>query len=129
MLFAKIKAKSNQYPELNDINLKSIRTLKEFDDQFTAPLAGFQDAEDYWHNCSCIRVLADVSIPTLIINAADDPILGPECYPYQEAQSSDNIYLEVPKRGGHVGFMYRPNQPVYWHERRTVDFLMQTTGK
>lgn len=126
MLFAKIKEKSKQYPELNDINLKSIRTLKEFDDHFTAPLAGYKDAEDYWENASAIRVLSQIAIPTLILNAADDPILGTECYPYQEAQSNDCVFLEIPHWGGHVGFMHQPNLAEYWHERRTVDFLMQT---
>ena len=125
MLFAKVREKSNQYPELRSIDLNAIKTLKEFDDQITAPLAGFKDAEDYWTQSSCIRVLSEITIPTLILNAADDPILGPECYPYQVARSNECVYLEVPDWGGHVGFMHRPNQPEYWHESRTVDFLLQ----
>ncbi len=129
MLFVKVRDKSNQYPELQSIDLKSIKTLKEFDDHFTAPLAGFKDAEDYLDKSSSIRFLSKIAIPTLILNAADDPILGPECYPYQEAQTNDCIFLEVPDWGGHVGFMHRPNQHEYWHERRAVDFLMQTMGK
>jgi predicted alpha/beta-fold hydrolase len=129
MLLAKVREKSNQYPELKGIDLKSIRTLKQFDDQLTAPLAGYKDAEDYWYKASCIRELSQITIPTLIVNAADDPILGPECYPYQEACAHDFIFLEIPERGGHVGFMHRPNQAVYWHERRTVDFLLQSRGK
>lgn len=126
MLFAKVREKSKLYPELRSIDLKSIKNLKDFDDRVTAPLAGFTDAEDYWSQSSCIRFLPAIAIPTLILNAADDPILGPECYPYQEAQSNDCIILEVTSRGGHVGFMHRPNQPEYWHERRTVEFLIQT---
>lgn len=126
MLSAKVRAKAKQYPELNDINLKAIRTLRDFDNQITAPLAGYQDAEDYWRQASCSRVLSQISIPALILNAADDPILGPECYPYQEAQDNPYIYLEVPARGGHVGFMNRPNQSEYWHESRTLEFLLKT---
>jgi len=126
MLFAKVRDKSKLYPELESIDLKSIKTLKDFDDQITAPLAGFKDAEDYWHKSSCLGFLQALAIPTLILNAADDPILGPECYPYREAQSNDCIFLEVSDWGGHVGFMHRPNQPEYWHERRTVEFLMQS---
>ncbi len=128
MLFEKIRAKFIQYPELRDIDLKSIRNLKQFDDQITAPLAGYKDAEDYWYQASCIRDLTNITVPTLILNAADDPILGPECYPYKEAESSHHIFLEVPQRGGHVGFMHRPNQPEYWHETRAVDFLLQTNS-
>lgn len=126
MLTTKVRDKSELYPELKSINLKAIKNLRVFDDQVTAPFAGFKDAEDYWCKSSCIRVLANISIPTLILNAADDPILGPECYPYQEAQANNCLVLEVPDGGGHVGFMHRPNQQEYWHESRTVDFLMQS---
>lgn len=128
MLLAKVKEKSNQYPEMKDVDLKSIKNLKQFDDQFTAPLAGYKDAEDYWYKASCIRELDQISIPTLIISAEDDPILGPECYPYQEARANAFILLEIPKRGGHVGFMQRPNQAEYWHERKAVEFLLQIEG-
>ena len=128
MLFVKIREKSTFYPELQSIDLKSIRTLKEFDDHFTAPLAGFKDAEEYWDKASSIKVLSGIAIPTLILNAADDPILGPECYPYQEAQSNDRIFLEVPDRGGHVGFMHRPNYPEYWHEQRAEHIMLQIRG-
>lgn len=127
MLFAKVREKSLQFPELKQIDLKAIKTLKEFDDQVTAPLAGFKDAEDYWRQSSCIRVLADMAVPALIVNAADDPILGPDCYPHHEAGINPLINLEIPARGGHVGFMYHPNQLEYWHESRTLDFLLQNT--
>ena len=123
MLRKKLIEKSNLYPELKRIDPKAIKDLKQFDDQVTAPLAGYIDAEDYWYKASCIRELEQIIIPTLIINAADDPILGLECYPYQEARDNEFIHLEVPARGGHVGFMHRPNQTEYWHETKTVEFL------
>lgn len=125
MLFAKVRAKSMLYPDLKQIDLKAIKTLKDFDDRITAPLAGFKDAEDYWSRCSCVRVLSDMAVPALILNAADDPILGPECYPHHEADSNSYIHLEIPLRGGHVGFMDHPNQGEYWHESRTLQFLLQ----
>lgn len=128
MLLAKVIEKSIQYPELKSIDLKSIKDLKQFDDHFTAPLAGYKDAEDYWYKASCMRELDQITIPTLIVNAADDPILGPECYPYKQAQANEFIFLEVPEQGGHVGFMHRPNQTEYWHESRTVSFLMHNRG-
>ncbi|HWP96035.1 MAG TPA: alpha/beta fold hydrolase [Syntrophomonadaceae bacterium] len=126
LLSEKIREKSTRYPDLRSINLNSIRTLKKFDDLVTAPLSGYENAEDYWYRASCIRVLQETAIPTLILNAADDPMLGPECYPYKEAQQNDNVFLEVPKWGGHVGFMYKPGDTEYWHERRTVEFLVNT---
>lgn len=124
LLSEKIKEKSSTYPDLRSIDLDSIRTLKRFDDLVTAPLSGYEDAEDYWYRASCIRALQETAIPTLILNAADDPMLGPECYPYKEARHNDNIFLEVSKWGGHVGFMNKPGDTEYWHERRTVEFLL-----
>ncbi len=128
MLCEKIKAKTVTYPELRDINLDAIRSLKEFDDLVTAPLSGFIDAEDYWYQASCIRVLKNTCIPVLILNAADDPILGSGCYPYEQARVSDDIFLEVPKWGGHVGFMPGPGSLEYWHEQRGVEFFLNTAA-
>jgi len=125
MLRKKIREKAELYPEMKSIDIKAIKNLKQFDDQITAPLAGYKDAEDYWYKASCIRELDQIVIPAYIINAADDPILGSECYPYQIARSHPFIYLEVPARGGHVGFMHRPNQNEYWHETKTAEFLMR----
>lgn len=129
MLLEKIKAKSTAYPELSEIDLKSIRTLKDFDDNFTAPLGGFKDAADYWQQCSCRQFLPGISIPALILNAADDPILGPECFPYPESESNPSLYLEVPRWGGHVGFMERTGKTEYWHEKRTLDFILETISR
>ncbi|MGE5391228.1 MAG: YheT family hydrolase [Deltaproteobacteria bacterium] len=126
MLLEKILQKSAIYPELQDIDLDTIRTLKGFDDNFTAPLGGFKDAADYWASCSCRQFLPSLRIPTLILNAADDPILGPECYPYPEARSNPDLFLEVTRWGGHVGFMERPRQLEYWHEKRTLEFILKT---
>jgi len=124
MLCAKVRDKVPSYPELADIDLAAIKTLKEFDNLVTAPLGGFVDAEDYWQRASCFRGLRGISVPALIINAADDPILGPECYPYEEAGDSENIFLEVPKWGGHVGFIPRLGRDEYWHEKRIVEFVL-----
>lgn len=124
MLCEKVREKIPRYPELADIDMPAIKTLKEFDDVVTAPLSGFADAEDYWHRASCLRVLRRTAVPTLIINAADDPILGPDCYPYEEARGNDKIFLEVPKWGGHVGFMPGPDSDEYWHEQRVAEFML-----
>jgi hypothetical protein len=61
----------------------------------------------------------------LIINALNDPLLGPECYPVQLAESKSEIILEMPKRGGHTGFVVG-KQEFTWAEYRFLDFL---TGK
>lgn len=101
---------------------KSIRTLKDFDDKFTAPLNGFKDAMDYWGKCSSVKYISTTAIPTLILNAKDDPILGEECFPYKEAEASKNLYLEVPEKGGHMGFITFSKNGEFWHETRTAEF-------
>lgn len=124
MLRQKIRAKYIINPELKEIDLDSIRTLKQFDDKVTAPLNGFKDAEDYWTRASSLKVLDRISVPTLIINAGDDPILGLQCYPQDIAAANPNLFLEVPGHGGHVGFMHSPKNQEYWHEARTAQFLI-----
>lgn len=124
MLREKIRSKYSINPELKEIDLDSIRTLKQFDDVVTAPLNGYKDAEDYWSRASSLNVLDRISVPTLILNAGDDPILGPGCYPQESAAANPHLFLEIPAHGGHVGFMHRPKDQEYWHELRTARFLV-----
>lgn len=100
-----------------------LRTFPEFDDRYTAPIHGFKDAHDYYTQCSSKQYLQEIRIPTLLVNAQNDPFLSPECFPVTEAEANPNFYLEMPKDGGHVGFVenYRQNQ--YYSERRAVEFF------
>ena len=97
----------------------------DFDDNFTAPLNGFKDAMDYWTKCSSKRFIAGTAVPLLILSAADDPILGKECYPYKEASKSKKIFLEVPEKGGHMGFVTISKNGEFWHETRVTEFVEQ----
>lgn len=122
-LRAKVIAKHERFPGLIDIaGIEKIRTFAEFDDRFTAPLHGFKDANDYWDRSSSRQFLGDIRIPTLLVNALNDPFLGPGCYPREEAEGSGNFFLEVPKEGGHVGFGAGRE---YWSERRAAEFLAE----
>lgn len=100
------------------------RTFREFDDQFTAPLHGYRDASDYWERCSANRFLEAIRIPTLILNACDDPFLSAGCYPIELARNHPWVHLETPQGGGHVGFVAGTlGSPLYWAERRAVEFF------
>ncbi|MGC8659247.1 MAG: YheT family hydrolase [Desulfomonilaceae bacterium] len=124
MLHEKIKIKASMAPEKIDLKgYDKIRTLKEFDDRYTAPLHGFRDAYDYYEKASCRQFLPNISVPTLLINAADDPFLSADCYPYEEAEANPNLILEVPEHGGHVGFMAFNPKREYWSETRAVAFM------
>ena len=119
----KVRAKEPMYPEQFDLSkLKGTSTFRHFDDRFTAPLHGFRDAEDYWARASSRQFLGGIRVPSLMVNAANDPFLGPNCYPHSEAEESEWFYLEVPQGGGHVGFS-GISEDVSWAEKRTVEFL------
>lgn len=120
----KIRLKMKRMPgKIDDSGYKQIRTFKHFDDRYTAPLHGFKDAEDYWQQCSCKPFLTQIDVPTLLINAQNDPFLGEPCYPIEEAKANPNLHLEMPESGGHVGFVTFNRQGEYWSETRTVAFL------
>lgn len=122
-LVEKMKLKEHLHPPFITRDYNSVRTLKDFDDKFTAPLNGFRDAVDYWETCSSAKYLSGTAIPTLVLNAKDDPILGEECYPYELAGESEKLYLEVPDKGGHMGFITLCNNGEFWHETRTAEFV------
>lgn len=118
----KVRRKERLFPgELALEGLDEMRTFREFDDRYTAPLHGFVDAEDYWAQCGSGRFLADIRVPSLLVNAADDPFLAGGCFPRVAAEASEWLHLEVPRHGGHVGFV-RPGG-TYWSEARAVAFL------
>ncbi len=124
MLHRKIKAKMRLFPEkINDKDYGKIKDFKGFDDRYTAPIHGFKDAEDYWAKCSSKPYIPRIKIPTLIINALDDPFLSPGCFPVQEASQTPNVTLCLPRSGGHVGFVAFNSQKQYWSEQAAVQFL------
>jgi predicted alpha/beta-fold hydrolase len=120
----KIRAKMQLMPDkINDKNFHEIKTFKDYDDRYTAPLHGFADAEDYWTKCSSKQFLTGIRIPTLLLNALDDSFLREESYPFEEAKNSPYLFLETPSAGGHVGFVALNPQHEYWHETRVTSFI------
>ncbi|WP_165749456.1 YheT family hydrolase [Cellulophaga sp. Z1A5H] len=121
-LVGKLRLKQELFPnEISDKDIASIKTLKDFDDIYTSRAHGFTDAIDYYTKSSCLQFLPNIKIPTLIINSKNDSFLGPECYPYTEAEENKNLFLETPNFGGHVGF-YGVKNTTYT-EKRCLNFL------
>ena len=121
---AKIRAKKRMFPDQLDLTgLDRIRTFQEFDDRYTAPIHGFRDAADYWARNSSRQFLPHITLPTLLVNAANDPFLGPGCHPRDEAAASTSFHFESPATGGHVGFPTLGNKGEYWSETRAAGFL------
>lgn len=104
-----------------------VSSVKQFDDIFTAPLNGYRDARDYYTQNSAYPYLQDITRPTLILNALDDPILPPSCYPREQAQQNRALFLETPQHGGHLGFMRNHPSGTYWHEQRVAAFISEVS--
>lgn len=97
-------------------------TLMQMTEHYVAPLHGFANAEDYCIRCSSLPYLSQVRVPSLLLNAQNDPVLSVSCSPRHIAAQSEFLFLETPLLGGHVGFGRAANQPT-WAEWRTVDFV------
>lgn len=108
----------------------SARTFAEFDDAVTAPLHGFKGKTDYYDRCSSVHYLKDIALPTLIVNAMDDPFMTPGVIPHRD-RLSRQITLEISEGGGHVGFIEggTPWAPEYYLPRRVIEFLEPFTAR
>jgi len=118
--------KLKQFPGLFDqATMLRARNLYEFDNIVTAPLHGFRDTDDYWHRASAKHVLSDIAVPTLVLNAQNDPFLPKHHLPQTASQ---HVTLEYPKEGGHVGFaMGGPPGRLNWLPQRILPFLQTGT--
>ena len=108
-------------------NLDRIRTVREFDDAFTAPHHGFRDAADYYHRASSLRVVDRIATPTLIVSAEDDPFVPPGQFREAPVTTNPNVAVAVTRYGGHCGFYAGPGPGFdgYWAERTAIDFALQ----
>ncbi len=121
-LIEKARQKCIAFERLDKLPILSVlKSLQDFDDIFTAPNFYFKDAVEYWSYASSKPHLSNITIPTLLINAQDDPMLPQVCYPVEEAKKSKYLFLEIPEYGGHLGFMNNKRQ--FWIEERIIDFL------
>ena len=111
--------------------LSRIRSIREFDDAYTAPFHGFQDSADYYHRASAMRVIGRIGIPALIITAADDPFVPPAPFKDPAIARNPNITLKLTPHGGHCGFVEAPHDGYdgYWAEREVVRFLASHLGQ
>lgn len=97
--------KLRRYPGLFDARrMASARNLYEFDDVVTAPLHGFAGADDYWQRASSKPWLTSIRLPTLLLNARNDPFLPAQALPTAQ-QAAASVKVEFPDHGGHVGFV------------------------
>lgn len=114
--------KLQQFPALFDRDtMLRARNLYEFDNIVTAPLHGYRDTDDYWHRASAKHVLSDITVPTLVLNAQNDPFLPAQHLP---RTASHHVTLDYPEHGGHVGFVVGgPPGRTDWLPQRMLHFL------
>ncbi|MEX1311616.1 MAG: alpha/beta hydrolase, partial [Candidatus Sulfomarinibacteraceae bacterium] len=105
-------------------------TFWEFDDAATAPLHGFDGADDYYARSSCGRFIPGIDVPTLVIHARDDPFVPADAIPEAALHGNPSITPVVTNRGGHVGFVSGaiPFSPHFWAENLIAGWLADRLG-
>jgi predicted alpha/beta-fold hydrolase len=131
-LRARMRRKAAAHPARFPLDqLPGIRTVREFDEAYTAPHFGFTGATDYYHRASAMRVIDAIRVPALIITAEDDPFVPTEPFRDSVLTSNPHIQLMLTRHGGHCGFIEAASNghDGYWAERQIVDFARRfTTG-
>ena len=124
-LRARMRRKDACHPGRFDLSpLSSIWTVRTFDDRYTAPFFGFGTAANYYYQASALRVVHRISIPALIITAADDPFVPPDPFRDPAVTGNPNIRLVLTEHGGHCAFLAETDgtSDGYWAEDRIIEF-------
>jgi hypothetical protein len=104
-------------------NVKALSTFREFDQDVTAKLHGFEGADDYYEHCSAMPMLKNITTNTLVLHSRDDPFMTEAVVP-SENQLSNSVAYELSEKGGHVGFLHgTPFKPKLWLQERISEFL------
>lgn len=120
-LRARMRRKAALWPGHYDVSpLGRLRTIRQFDDAYTAPKAGFGTAENYYHQVSAMRLIDRVTVPTLIIGSEDDPFEPAEQFRRPEVTGNPNVRVLLSKSGGHCGFLSAEG---YYAESTALKFL------
>jgi hypothetical protein len=124
-LKARLRRKHRYFPDRYDLSgLSKVRTVREFDDAYTAPHHGFDGAADYYFRASSLRVVARIGRPALVIAAEDDPFVPPGQFDRPEVAGNPWIQRVVTPHGGHCGFVAERADGFdgYWAEAAAVEF-------
>jgi predicted alpha/beta-fold hydrolase len=124
-LRARMKRKSAVWPGAFDLApLSAVRTVRQFDEAFTAPHHGFLDATDYYHRASAMRVIDRIRVPALIITAEDDPFVPAAPFRDPLVTSNPNLHVVITRDGGHCAYVEKSGHDYdgYWAEREIVRF-------
>jgi len=120
-------AKLERFPGLYDAaRVRAARCFRDFDDTVTAPLHGFRDVDHYWSAASSGPWLERIRVPTLLVNARNDPFLPAHALVAAAQKAAPSVVLEFPRTGGHAGFVCGPFPGRHdWLPQRLLEFLEQ----
>ena len=131
-LRGRMKRKARLFPDVySTAPLAQVRSVRMFDDLYTAPHNGFAGAADYYHRASSRRVLHRLAVPALLITAEDDPFVPPDVARDLADDDAPRLTRVITRHGGHCGFIGRPageHDDGYWAERRAIDFIAAADG-
>lgn len=129
-LMARYRRKVDLFPERYPRDgFGPIRTVREFDDEITAPCFGFKDAEEYYQAASAKKVIGKVTVPLLVMTAQDDPFVPLESLLRAKVEENPCVRFVAPEHGGHCGFVSRFAGPErFWAEERIVEFCEARGG-
>lgn len=124
-LRGRLRRKVSLFPDEYDASrLGGVWTVRGFDDAYTAPMNGFGTAERYYREASSLRVVSRITIPTLILAAANDPFVPPEQFLRPDVADNPAIRVVITPDGGHCGFVGEPDaaHDGYWAEHAVVQW-------
>jgi predicted alpha/beta-fold hydrolase len=125
-----VERKKELYPGLYSVRgLERLRTVRDFDEIYTAPHGGFADADDYYARSSALSFIPCIRVPALIVHAQDDPLVpfGPMLRP--EVSGNPIVTTAAPSHGGHVAFVSaEKNEGRFWAETRLAEFCRLLSG-
>jgi len=109
--------------------LSAIKTVRQFDETYTAPYFGFRSAEDYYYRASAMRVVDRIHVPALVITAEDDPFVPSQPFRDPAVTGNPHIDLRILPHGGHCGFVgvRTAIDDGYWAETQIVDFVARNS--
>ncbi|MCF6359629.1 MAG: alpha/beta hydrolase [Cyclobacteriaceae bacterium] len=118
----KLKLKAIHFKEFSSLPIEQVQSFANFHNLYSIPFHNYNSLEDFYAKSSSKPYYKNITVPTLMLNALDDPILGAKCYPYEEANKSSRLFLETPEYGGHIGFSIKGSKHSYM-ELRAEEFL------
>ncbi len=124
-LVSEVRQRQRHFADLTEVHFPRRMTIRLFDDLYTAPRGGFQDALDYYRRAASLPLLPHIRVPTLMLTARDDPFIAVE--PFEQLVVPAHVEVQIVPRGGQLGFLgWDGAGGIRWAERRVADWVIHT---